>query len=350
MQFVEVIEYIYSRYINFFVLILAFYLLIEVVKDLIVKYLHNIVTKTKKLQFDDEIVKTIAETPNYLILLISIKISTLFVSQLPFDIGKILNSGLFIAIVIELGKISNKIIEAAYKNIITTKKNQHLDKTLLLLTKRLTKILIWILLGLLTLQNLGYNVSTLIAGLGIGGIAIAFALQNILSDIFASFSIFFDRPFEINDYIVVGNNKGVVKNIGIKTTRITSLEGQEVIIPNKELTETIVENYGRIKNRRISLKLTIEYNTTNQKLKKAIEIIKDAIEKQKEVEKIDWVVFKSFSDSALVIEAVYYLKNADYLAYLKTQESINFEIKEKFEQEKIEFAYPSQTVYLRKQN
>lgn len=349
MQILELLEHIYNSYLNLVILTIAFYLLIEAGKDLISKYLHNLTKKTKGFKFDDEIIESVAKLPNYLILLLSLKITSKFFADLPLETDNILNSAILIALIIEIAKISNRIIDAVYKDI-TSNKTEKIDTTLLILIKRLVKISVWVLLALMTLQNLGFNVSTLIAGLGIGGIAVAFALQNILSDIFASFSIFFDKPFEIDDYIVVGQNKGVVKHIGIKTTRITSLEGQEVVIPNKELTETVVENYGRIKNRRVSLKIGVEYSISNEKLKKAIKIITEAIKAEKQVDKIDWVVFKSFGDSALIIEAVYYLTDFNYLTYLATQEKINFAIKQGFEKESIEFAYPSQTIYLKNSN
>ena len=185
------------------------------------------------------------------------------------------------------------------------------------------------------------------AGLGIGGIAIAFALQNILSDIFASFSIYFDKPFKVDDFIIIGDDKGVVKKIGIKSTRIQTLQGEELVISNKELTESRVHNYKKMERRRIVFVFGVTYETPTEKVKKIPSIIKDIIEKT-ELADIDRVHFKEFADFSLNFEVVYYLKTSDYAEYMDTQQEINLAMKEHFEKEQIEFAYPTQTVFVHK--
>jgi small-conductance mechanosensitive channel len=197
------------------------------------------------------------------------------------------------------------------------------------------------------LSSLGYNISALLAGLGIGGIAVAFALQTILADIFASFSIYFDKPFRVGDYIVVGNDRGTVKHIGIKTTRIKSLEGPELVISNKELTSSRIHNYKKMEKRRISFTIGIVYETPLEKVKKAKEIIENVIKDQKMAE-LDRVHFARFGDFSLEFEIVYYMLSTDYKDYMDTQEKINLKIKEEFEKEGIEFAYPTQKIYLGK--
>ncbi len=206
---------------------------------------------------------------------------------------------------------------------------------------------IWLIAILIVLQNMGVNVTSLIAGLGVGGIAIAFALQNILSDIFASFSIYFDKPFEEGDYIVVGNDSGVVKRIGIKSTRIKTLKGQELIISNRELTETRINNYKRMEKRRVSFTIGIVYGTPLKKIKKVNKIIEDIFKSEKDAT-LDRVHFKEFGDFSLNFEIVYYVNSSDYVVYMNTQQSINLKIYEAFEKEKIEFAYPTQSIYIEK--
>ncbi len=206
---------------------------------------------------------------------------------------------------------------------------------------------VWLIAILAVLQNMGINVSSLIAGLGVGGIAIAFALQNILSDIFASFSIYFDKPFEEGDYIVVGSDSGVVKRIGIKSTRIRTLKGQELIISNKELTGTRINNYKRMEKRRVSFTIGIVYGTPLKKIKKVNKIIEDIFKSEKDAT-LDRVHFKEFGDFSLNFEIVYYVNSSDYLVYMNTQQSVNLKIYEAFEKEKIEFAYPTQSIFIEK--
>jgi len=184
--------------------------------------------------------------------------------------------------------------------------------------------------------------------LGIGGLAIAFALQNILEDMFSSFSIYFDRPFQIDDFIVIGDDMGIVKKIGIKSTRIQTLQGEELIISNKELTGKRIRNFKKMEKRRIVFKFGVVYETSTEKLKKIPGIIKDIMDRA-ELAEIDRVHFKEFGDFSLNFEVIYYIKSREYIDYMNTQQEMNFAIKERFEQEGIEMAYPTQTLYVNKQ-
>lgn len=200
---------------------------------------------------------------------------------------------------------------------------------------------------ILILQNLGFQISALLGGLGIGGIAIAFALQNVLSDIFAFFSIYFDKPFEIGDFVIVGNDMGTVERIGLKTTKLRALEGQELVISNQEMTTARVNNYGRFEKRRVVFSFGVTYDTTSAKLKKIPEIVKKIIKDQDHAE-VDRVHFKNFGDFALNFEVVYYVHSPDYGVYMDTQHAINIGIKETFEKKKIDMAFPTQTIHLQK--
>ena len=197
------------------------------------------------------------------------------------------------------------------------------------------------------IQNLGYNVSGLLAGVGIGGIAIAFALQNVLADVFASITIYFDKPFKVGDYIVIGADSGTVKNIGIKSTRIQTLQGQELVVSNKELTEARIHNYKKMKTRRVVFEFGVEYDTPTKKMKKIPGML-DKIFKKVDGADMERVHFKSFGDSALLYEVVYYISTKEYKIYMDIQEEMNLELKQAFEKEKISMAYPTQTLYLKK--
>lgn len=209
------------------------------------------------------------------------------------------------------------------------------------------KICLWVFAGLIVLSNLGFNISSLIAGLGIGGIAVAFALQNILTDIFSSFSIFLDKPFKAGDFIVVGNDMGVVEKIGIKTTRLKTLQGEELVVSNKELTSVRVRNFKKLEKRRVVSMLGICYETNSEKLKAIPSIIKDIVSAI-DVTEFDRCHFKDYGDFSLNFETVYYINSADYAQYMDAQQAINFRIKEEFEKRSIGFAYPTQTLYIQK--
>ncbi len=329
----------------FLILTVASFIFLKALRFLTAKNI-KLLTKKTSLQFDDALAEAILNISSYFYLTFSLWFSSQFIS-LGQKTDRFIFAIFIISVGIEGAKFINRIAEAIYSEFIEENVEEN-NRPIINLMLQIIKVCVWVITILLILQTLGYNITTLLAGVGVGGIAIAFALQNILSDIFASFSIFFDKPFEIGDYIVVGQNKGVVKKIGIKTTRIESVEGQEVIIPNKDLTESILHNYGRIKHRRIAFNLGIKYETPNQKIKKAKEIITNAIEKAPNVERVDRVFFKTFGDFALVFEIVYFMNTSDYKTYLETQEKINLEIKEKFEKQGIDFAYPTQTIILEK--
>jgi len=228
-----------------------------------------------------------------------------------------------------------------------TREEDNFDPSLLKVLSKIIKGVLWVGIVLIILQNMGYNVSALLAGIGIGGVAIALALQSILGDIFASFSIYFDRPFQTGDFIIVGDDMGTVKKIGIKTTRLQALEGEELVISNKELTSARVHNYKRMEKRRIVFKLGVEYETPAEKLRKIPGIVKEIIDSI-EIAELDRAHFKNFGDFSLNYEIVYYLASNDYNEYMNTQQKINLMIKERFEKEKIGMAFPTQTIYLNK--
>ncbi len=209
------------------------------------------------------------------------------------------------------------------------------------------RLLLWSVGGLLILSNAGVDITSLIAGLGIGGLAISLALQNILSDLFASFSLAVDKPFEIGDFIIIGEHKGTVKHIGMKTTRITALEGEEIVISNAELTSARVQNYKKMKKRRIVFNFGCTYDAKADQMKKIAEDVKKIIDAHKDVE-ADRVHFSGFGDSDLQFEAVFHVNTNDYAAYMDIQQEINIELMKYFEQNDLEMAYPTQTVYLKK--
>ena len=213
----------------------------------------------------------------------------------------------------------------------------------------LIKVIVWFFAIFILLDNLGVKITPLIAGLGIGGVAIALASQAILGDLFSYFVILFDRPFEVGDFIVVGDYLGTVEYIGIKTTRIRSLGGEQIIFSNADLTNSRVRNYKRMEKRRVVFRLGVTYQTSLQQLKEIPVIIENIIRSVDDAI-FDRAHFFSYGDFSLIFEIVYYVMGSDYNKYMDIQQEINFKIKEEFEKRGIEFAYPTQTLYLVKSN
>ena len=208
-------------------------------------------------------------------------------------------------------------------------------------------ISVWLVAAVFLLDNLGFKISAVVAGLGIGGIAVALAAQAILKDLFGYFSILFDRPFEIGDFITVGDKSGTVEKVGVKTTRLTSLSGEQLIFSNADLTDSRVQNYRRMERRRVAFDLGVAYETPAAKLKEIPAIV------EKIISGVDGAVFdrahfKSYGDFNLAFEIVYFVLGRDYGKYMDVQQEINLALFEAFAKRKIDFAYPTQTVYLPK--
>lgn len=219
--------------------------------------------------------------------------------------------------------------------------------TALGVTKFLGLVVIWSIALLMALDNLGFDITTLVAGLGIGGVAIAFALQNILGDIFASVSIILDKPFEVGDFIVVGDVLGTVERIGVKTVRLRSLSGELIVVANNDLLQSRVRNYQKMQERRVVFALGVTYQTPPDKLERIPALIREAIEAQDDT-RFDRAHFRTFGDFALLFEAVYYVLRPDYNMMMDRQQAINLAIARSFGDEGIDFAYPTQTIYLNK--
>ena len=213
---------------------------------------------------------------------------------------------------------------------------------------RITKLIIWGLAIVFFLDNLGFKISAVIAGLGIGGVAVALAAQAVLGDLFSYFAIIFDRPFEIGDFIIIGEYLGTIEHIGIKTTRIRSLGGEQVVFSNTDLTNSRVRNYKRMDKRRVVFKIGVTYQTSSEQLKAIPGIIENIIKNVKDTV-FDRAHFFTYGDFSLVLEVVYYVMSRDYNKYMDIQQEINFAIKKEFEARGIEFAYPTQTLYLTKE-
>ena len=297
-------------------------------------------TKKTKFRGDDAVLETLQAIGMPFFVVVSLFAAVQHM-QLPSILDLIIRAAFLIVVVMEVIKILEKVIVFFASAGLSKDKEGKKVSSLITFGVRLV---LWVVGLLLVLSNLGFNVNSLIASLGIGGIAISLALQNILGDLFSSVSIMIDKPFEEGDFIVAGDHKGTVKHIGLKTTRIEALQGEEIIISNTELTTSRVSNFKKLKERRVVMTVSATYDTTIAKLKKIPKMIKETIDSVKDV-RFDRAHFSVMGDYSLDYEVVFYVNNGDYAKYMDAQQKINLDILKKFEDEGIEMPYPTQTVY-----
>lgn len=210
----------------------------------------------------------------------------------------------------------------------------------------LAQAVLWAVIVLVALDNVGVQVTAVIAGLGIGGIAVALAAQSVLADLFASFAIVLDKPFLVGDFIVVGDKMGTVEQVGLKTTRVRALSGEQLIFSNTDILQSRVHNYRRMEERRIQFVIDVTYHTELEQLRTIPSLLREAVELQEPV-RFDRAHLARYVPSAVQFEVVYFVLDDDYNRYMDIQEQINFEIFRRFGDRGIEFAHPTRTVYVR---
>jgi len=324
---------------------LILFIIFRIFRKVLLKRFEKLAKRTKS-DFDDKIVEVVEDISSlfywYAAFYITTKTSPII--EMPYT--KFLDGAFLIIVTYEIIKIIQTLVDYGLTKWNASRRKA-LDTTSLHVIYMIIRILLWVIGALMVLSNLGFDISALMVGGGIGGIAVALAAQNILGDLFSSFSIYIDRPFQIGDFIVIGNDKGTVKKIGLKTTRLQTLQGEELVISNKELTAARVQNFKKMKKRRASFDIGVTYETPLKKLKKIPEIIEKIINKQ-DLTECDRVHFKTFGDFSLIYSIVLHIDSSDYAEYANYQQTINFEILEAFEKEGIDMAYPTQTVFINK--
>ncbi len=208
-------------------------------------------------------------------------------------------------------------------------------------------IIIWTIAFIFFIDNLGFKISGIMAGIGIGGVTLALASQAILGDLFSYFVIFFDRPFEIGDFIKVDDKLGVIERIGIKTTRVKSLSGEQLVFSNTDLTRSRVHNYKKMLQRRIMFQFGVVYQTTYEHLETIPSMVKEIVESTENT-LFDRAHFFTYGNSSLDFEVVYFVYGHEYNTYMDVQQEINLKIFKKFRDQGIDFAYPTRTVFIEK--
>ncbi len=295
-----------------------------------------------KTTLDDLVVEVLGQTKTWFAVVMSLYAGSLMLS-LPDKAEEFAYTTAIVVALIQGAVWSNTLLDY----LITQGASKGEGKTAAIgAFEFIGKLVVWSAFLLLILDNLpGVNVGSLIAGFGVAGIAVALAVQAILSDLFSALSILLDKPFEEGDFVVVDDLSGTVEKIGLKSTRVRSLSGEQLVFSNSDLLSSRIRNYKRMKQRRIVFTLGVVYETPYEKLLRVPEIVREVIESQNDVI-FDRVHFKSFGDFALNYEVVYRMTTPDYNVYMDTQQAINLALFQRFAEEGIEFAYPTQTVFL----
>jgi small-conductance mechanosensitive channel len=337
------------EYLAAFLVFLLSIILLKLFKHIIVARLKAFAKRTRN-DYDDLFIKVLDRIgwPFYAFL-------SFYIAFQMVVLPEVVESASYVLFIIFTGyyliRSVGSIIDFGAKKLIESskEKGERTDKGVVSMLANLSKLILWAVVIILIVSNLGYDTSALLTGLGIGGIAVALALQTVLSDIFAYFSIHLDKPFRVGDLIVIGSDMGTVEKIGIKTTRIRTLQGQELVVSNKELTESRINNYKRMAKRRIQFSFSVGCETSSSKLKKIPRMVKSIIGKMEHAQ-FDRAHFKEFSDFALMFEVVYYMTTPDYNSFMDTQQAINVALMEELEKQKISMPYPTQTIHLSKRS
>ncbi|MFB6285324.1 MAG: mechanosensitive ion channel family protein, partial [Candidatus Bipolaricaulia bacterium] len=280
----------------------------------LIRRLSTLATKSET-EIDDLVVKLIDRTKWLVLLAVAIYAGSLALT-LPADVESLIAALVVIALLVQLAFWASEFLSFWIDRQI----QEHVDEdaataTTLSALHFVGKLLIWTIAFLLSLANLGINISALIAGLGVGGIAVALALQGLLTDLFASLSIVMDKPFVIGDFVIVGEYMGNIEHIGLKTTRVRSLSGEQLIFSNNDMLNSRIRNYKRMEERRILFTIGVTYDTPSEKLERIPTMIREIIESQN-LTRFDRSHFKSYGDFALIVESVYYVLSPDYYVYM----------------------------------
>ncbi|MBU1446003.1 mechanosensitive ion channel family protein [Patescibacteria group bacterium] len=329
----------------FLVAILATVVFNVIIKGIFIKF-----AKKTKTELDDTVLQVFNKVFIFIIILGGLYFGLKSII-IPQNIWEVIEKAIQVIFIFKVFQgitiLMDFVINAYFYRHLQTKGG--FDVNLTRLITRIINAVLWIIGLSLILQIFGYQITALITGLGIGGLAIALAAQDTLGNFFSSVSIIADKPYQIGDIIKFNGYEGTIKDIGMRTTRIDTFFETSISIPNSELAKSIVENISRRKSRRYDGQIGVTYETSVEKLNEAIEIIKKILEDEEGVNNIYYVHFEEYGQYCLQIKMTYYVKNpTEYEFFIKTRSKINFAIKEQFEKAGIEMAFPSQTVYLKK--
>jgi small-conductance mechanosensitive channel len=304
------------------------------------------IAKRTTTEVDDILVELVARTRPYFLAAAALVFGSRFL-VLPPTIDTYFSAGFALVLLVQCGLWGGAAVDLWIQRragMQTTRTDMASVTTIRALGIGV-KVLLWIVVFITALDKFGVNVTTLVTGLGIGGVAIALAVQNVLGDLLAALSIILDKPFDVGDSIAVDQMQGTVERIGLKTTRVRSVSGEQIIISNSELLKSRIRNYKRQLDRRVVFTTDVTYDTPAEAIARIPGMIREVVSTQQPV-RFDRSHFTQYTDSALRIETVYFVLDADYTRYLDIQQTINLELLRRFKAEKIDFAFPTRTVVL----
>ena len=335
---------IVSNWLLALLLTLAALVLLRSIRNLMVRRLERFAPSTAT-QIDDLAISMLRSSRSWFFLVLSLYVGTLSLT-IPNSIEDFVKTAVIFSLLLQGALWANQLIDYGLQHYARHTLDAEADPnntvTILGLASR---IVLWSIILLIALDNLGVEITGLLTGLGIGGIAIALAVQNILSDLLAYVSIMMDKPFKVGDFLVVDHHMGAVEKIGLKTTRVRSLSGEMIIFANHDLLNSRLINFQDREERRAVFTFGVTYDTPPATVASIPTIVRDIINSHEHV-RFDRSHFKNFGDFSLDFETVYFVTTADYSIYMDVQQNINLELLRQFEQEGIEFAFPTQTVHL----
>ena len=325
---------------------IGIFLVFKITKGIMINRL-TAVTKRTKNNLDDIFLQVIRETKNLFIILFGIFGGSKFLS-IADNWEQIINKIFFVVAALQVGLWLGGFVNHLTSLREGQEANDNKEQTAIHAFGLFGKILIWSIVSLVTIQNVtGMQMDALITSLGIGGIAVGLALQNILKDIFASLSIFLDKPFLVGDYIVVEDIGGTVINIGLKSTRIRTLLGEEVVFSNSAILESRIHNYRKMERRLVTVNIGVSPDTSITLLETIPAIFKDCVEQQ-ETASFDRANLIEIGDYTLNFELIFHIESADYTLYANTKEAVFLEIIKRFQKKGIIMPYPTQAILLNK--
>ena len=303
------------------------------------------VTERTETDLDDLVVGLLAHTRSFLIGVLALYSGSLAL-ELPLSVTWAASRVAVLALFLQLALWGSEAIQFSFTRYFRTS-GEGTGRTGIAVLRTFSQVALWSIIVVLALDNLGFQINAIVTSLGISGVAMALAVQNILGDLFASLAIVLDEPFRIGDSIQFGDFSGSVEQIGLKTTRVRSVTGEELVVSNADLLGSRIRNYGRLSERRLTFQVGVTYDTPGETLAMIPEMIREVIESQGST-RFARSHLKELGDSALYFESVYYMTVPDYTTYMDTQQAINLELFARFSRENIQFAYPTQTLFVSK--
>ena len=298
-------------------------------------------SEQRHVRFTSILVEILRSTSQLLLLIFSLLIALRFV-DVPASWDGVISHGWFLAFAVQLAMWIDCGIRLWLHNLLRDPVHVRNPVTTVILGI-LLRVVVWVMMLLAILSNMGINITALVASLGVGGIAIALAIQTVLSDVFASLAIGFDKPFEHGDFIVFGDIAGSIEHIGLKTTRLRSLSGEQIVCSNTILLQQTIHNYKRMQQRRIVFRFGLSYGTPSAQVREVSDLVKSIIQGI-ELTRFDRAHFFAFEDSKLTFEVVYFVLDADYNKYMDIQQEINLQLMAALEQRDVRFAFPIRQV------